>query len=77
MAQADDVPHVDIHGPCQDCQVWHSPRLLPTQAQGPAIRRLTACKHGRPLFAHFTNSQPIALHSEVRESGASQDRCGM
>ena len=27
------VPHQDVHGPCMDSNIWHSPRLLPIQAQ--------------------------------------------
>ena len=32
-SQTGIVPHQDVHGPCMESSTWHSPRLLPVQAQ--------------------------------------------
>ena len=43
-SQTGTVPHQDVHGPCMDSNIWHSPRLLPIQArQSPHHESLSTC----------------------------------
>ena len=43
-SQTGTVPHQDVHGPCVDSNTWHSPRLLPIQAQqSPHHDSLSTC----------------------------------